>query len=209
MKLTLVCSYFVVLACVYAQPAENARRLLPSSSLRDKAWGAWYAGGSHDPALREMLLSRLRLAQSLRTATRDSEGYAYIQALFDALIQIPGSIPTDAILPFEDSWRPEILILLGRQPSAAANEAALLAMRGRSLPDPEWVAVNDLLFAGGSPGFLDRTLQELHHARVCRRGSIRRELRRQHRLRPDYSPFPEGFSANCALSILGVDDEAG
>lgn len=153
-----------VLACAYGQPAlpaQSARRLLQSPSLRDKAWGAWYAGASHDPALREMLVAQLRLAQPLRSSPRDSEGYAYVQALFDALIQIPGAIPNDVILPFEASWRPEILILLAREPSAAGNENALLAMRGRTLSDPEWLVVNDLLFACGSKSFLDRMLQEL------------------------------------------------
>jgi hypothetical protein len=148
---------------VFAQPTptSDARRLLESPSLRDKAWGAWYAGASHDPLLREMLVAKLRLAQSLRWSARDSEAYAYVQALFDALIQIPGAIPNDAILPFEGSWRPEILILMGRDPAAQGNERALLGMRGLSLPDPEWVVVNDLLFAGGSKVFFQKALEEI------------------------------------------------
>jgi hypothetical protein len=142
-------------------PADHARVLLQSQSLRDKAWGAWYAGASHDPAMLQPLLAQLQLAQPMRSAQRDTQEYAYIQAIFDALIQIPGPIPTDLILPFEDSWRPEILILLSRDATAEGAENALLDMRERSLPAPEWTAVNDLLFAISSKAFFQKTLQEI------------------------------------------------
>lgn len=144
-----------------ASPADQARRLLESQSLRDKAWGAWFAGASHDPTLRERLLAQLEIAHPLRNAPRDTEEYAYIQALFDALIQMPGPIPTDVILPFEDSWRSEILILLSRDPSAEGVERALLDMREHSMPSPEWAAVNDLLFAISSKPFFQTTLEEI------------------------------------------------
>ena len=75
------------------------------------------------------------IAQPLASAQRDTEEYAYIQALFDALIQMPGPIPIDVILPFKDSWRTEILILLSRDPAADGAESALLDMREHSMPD--------------------------------------------------------------------------
>jgi hypothetical protein len=152
----------VVCACAQlAPPADQARRLLQAQSLRDKTWGAWFAGVSHDPTLREPLLAQLRLAQPLRDSERDTEGYAYIQALFDSLIEIPGPIPSDVILPFEASWRAEVLILLSREPDGPGNESNLLAMREESMPDPEWAAVNDLLFSVSSKPFFQRTLQEI------------------------------------------------
>jgi hypothetical protein len=150
--------------CAYAQlapPADQARRLLQSQSLHDKAWGAWFAGVSHDPTLREPLLAQLRLAQSLRDSERDTEGYAYVQALFDSLIQIPGPIPSDVITPFAASWRAPVLILLSRDPYGPENESNLLAMREESMRDPEWAAVNDLLFSVSSKPFFQRTLQEI------------------------------------------------
>jgi hypothetical protein len=107
------------------------------------------------------LLAQLKLAQPLRNARRDTEEYAYIQALFDALIQIPGPVPIDAILPFEDSWRTEILILLSRDPAADGVEHALLDMREHSMPGPEWAAVNDLLFAISSKPFFQKALEEI------------------------------------------------
>ena len=151
-----------VCACAQmATPSDQAQRLLPSQSLRDKAWGAWYAGASHDPALREPLLVQLKTAQALRNSGRDTEGFVYIQALFDALIQIPGTIPSDIILPFEESWRPEILILLSRAPAADGVESALLNMREHSMREPEWAAVNDLLFSVSSKPFFQETLEEI------------------------------------------------
>jgi hypothetical protein len=129
--------------------------------LRDKAWGAWMAGASHNPAMREPLLAQLQIAQSMRGSQPDTEEYAYIQALFDALIQMPGPIPTDIILPFENSWRTEILILLSRDAGAEGAESALLDMRELAMPAPQWTAVNDLLFAVSSKRFFQKTLEEI------------------------------------------------
>jgi hypothetical protein len=165
MRFTLVLAAFTLgTACAFAQvaaPADQARRLLASQSLRDKAWGAWFAGASHDPSMLQPLLARLQLAQPLQGAQRDTEEYAYIQALFDALIQIPGPIPIDVILPFKDLWTTEILILLSRDPAADGVESALLDMREHSMPGPEWAAVNDLLFAISSKPYFQKTLEEI------------------------------------------------
>src|SRR5580700_1434245 len=89
--------------CAYAQMtplADQARVLLQSPSLHDKAWGAWFAGVTHDTALRERLIAALRASQSLKNSQPDTEAYAYIQALFDSLIQTPGTVASDVILPF-------------------------------------------------------------------------------------------------------------
>jgi hypothetical protein len=157
MKLApLLAALSLGIMCAYGQG-----RLGESTSLRDKAWGAWFAGASHDAAMREPLLAQLQTAQSMRGSERDTAEYAYIQALFDALIQIPGPIPADIILPFEDSWRTEILILLSRDPAAEGVESALLDMREHSMPAPEWTAINDLLFAVSSKPFFQKTLEEI------------------------------------------------
>jgi hypothetical protein len=159
---SLIAALGFATVCAYAQPlADQARLLLQSQSLHDKAWGAWFAGVSHDAALREPLIAALRAAQSLKSSQPDTEAYAYIQALFDSLIQTPGTVASDVILPFETSWRAEVLILLSRDPNGPENEAALLAMRERQMPDPAWAAVNDLLFSVSSKQFFQRTLQEI------------------------------------------------
>jgi hypothetical protein len=147
----------------YAQmmpPADQARLLLQSQTLRDKAWGAWYAGVSHDPALHEQLVAGLRAAQSLKNSRPGSEAYANVQALFDALIQMPGTVPSDVILPFQTSWRPEVLILMSRN-YGPENESDLVAQREQEMPDPEWAAVNDLLFGVSSKPFFQSVLREI------------------------------------------------
>jgi hypothetical protein len=182
-------------ACANAQPSPSteARRLLQSANLRDRAWGAWYAGVSQDASLRPALLEQLRRAEALRDSARDSAEYAYVQLLFDALIQIPGSTPVDVLMPFEKSWRAEILILLAR-PGADSRENALLEMRGHAMPDAEWRAANDLLFQMGSQRFFQAAFAEIQLTRhfivtdqnggICGGSGICRESTRH---------FPAGY----------------
>lgn len=143
------------------QPEAEARRLLNSITFRKKVWGAWYAGASQDVSLRPRLIDELKRAQSLRESPLDSEAYAYVQALFDALIQIPGPVPGDVILPFADSWRTEVLILLGRDRSLPDLADELFAMRSPALPDEEFVAVNDLLFRAAPKLAYEAALKEM------------------------------------------------
>jgi hypothetical protein len=155
---------FLPLVLAFAQvvtPADQAKPLLESPRLRDKAWGAWLAGAAQDAELQPALLGQLRQSQALRFAPYGSEEYALIGTLFDALIRIGGPVPLDAILPFETSWRGEILILLSRGAVDSAAESALLDLRGRQISDPEWIAVNDLLFAASSKAFFQKTLEEI------------------------------------------------
>jgi hypothetical protein len=150
--------------CVSAQDepiAGRAQRLLRSANPRDKAWGAWYAGAAHDPSLRDSLVAELRRAQPLANSGPETAGYALIQSLFDALIEIPGSVPSDAILPFEAHWRAEILILLSRDSANKGNEAALLAMRDHEMPDDQLAAIDDLLFEASRESFLANLLPQI------------------------------------------------
>jgi hypothetical protein len=142
----------------------QARKLLQSWRWADKAWGAHLAIGAHDEGLSILLIDELRRAQSLRDAKPDSEEYCYVQALFDALIQIEGKLPAAAILPFERQWRPEVLILIARLPDReiAASEDALLSILDE-VPDwLEWFAISDLLTGVHSLRFYRRTLEQIY-----------------------------------------------
>ena len=132
-----------------------------AQTLREKSWNAWRAGESRDPRQLEWLVRELRESAQLASAVRDSEAYAYVESLVDAIIQIPGRVEIEALLPFQKSWLPEILVILSRNPSDVANEPALLDLRTQSLPEAEWSAVNDLLYAIGSPAFFHKTLNEI------------------------------------------------
>jgi hypothetical protein len=92
MRFALLLAAFSVCSLAQAlRPVDQARALLKSRLFRDRAWGAWYAGASQDPALGALLIERLREAQSLHNSPRDGEGYAYVQSLFDALIGLAGT----------------------------------------------------------------------------------------------------------------------
>jgi hypothetical protein len=143
---------------IAAEESARAKELLQSTHWSDKAWGAYFAGRLHDESFREPLIAELRLQAPLRNAPRDSEEYAYVQTLFDALIELGGKAPADAILPFEAQWRAEILILLARD---ATNASQLLAMREGDLAAIEWLAVNNLLLRMSPAALFAKTLPEL------------------------------------------------
>ena len=121
--------------------------MLQSSGLRERAWGAWSAGVSHDRTLVPLLIERLRDAQAL-PITPDGEAYAYVQSLFDALIQLDANVPTAVLIPFEDFWRADILILMNEAAPRLDRDAetGLLNMRDHRMPEEEWTSLNDLLF---------------------------------------------------------------
>jgi len=149
-----------------AQTAVDAARvkiLLASPELADNAWGAYYAGTLRDPGLRDLLADHLRAATQYAAARQDSGQFAYVATLFDALIQIGGPVPLDAILPFQawQQWHSQVLILLSRQ---KGTESVLLDMREnrRQWHEVEWLAINNLLLGMRSQPFFAKTLQELN-----------------------------------------------
>ena len=148
---------FITISALSAQtptPVTLAKPLLQSANFRDKTWGAWLAGASHDPMFREPLIEQLK-------QTHATEQPALTAALLDALIQLGGPVPTDALLPFAGSRSAEVLILMSRSPLDSAAETALLDLREQPLPDAEWTAINDLLLTASSKKFFQRTLEEI------------------------------------------------
>lgn len=141
-----------------AAETVRARTLLDSPNTAEKAWGAYFAARLHEGSFREPLIAQLRLQIPFSGAAPDYETPAYIRVLLDALIELGGPVPADAVLPFESQWRAETLILLARDP---ANGDELLKMRKQELTDVEWLAVNNLLLRFRSPTLFAITLQEL------------------------------------------------
>ena len=139
-----------------ADSIARAKALLHAVSWSDKAWGAYFASGLHSDELNDALIEELRLAGSLRDATYGPES-AYVQSLLDALIQSGKAVPADALLPFEERWRTEALILLSCD---NRNEETLLALRKEKLNGEEWLLVSNLLFHMRSGPFFASILQE-------------------------------------------------
>jgi hypothetical protein len=130
-----------------------------SYSLRDLAWRAWNAAAARDSSAAAGIVAELRERQAWRGAAFGTEEHAYIQTLLDALIEIPGTAPPDALAPYADTWRAEVLILLCR--SALSGEDLLLDIRDRAQPDANWIAASDLLFHASSKRFFERMLREI------------------------------------------------
>jgi hypothetical protein len=122
-----------------------------------------------------LLIDRLRDAQALPDSPLDSEGYAYVQSLFDALIQLRASVPAAVMMPFEKFWRAEILIamngagtssdfLLYRRTLSPDSEGALIEMREHQMrgdEEAEWAALNDLLFALDPKVGVEKALRDI------------------------------------------------
>jgi len=171
MRLALLLAGFGMTWAQAPQSGEQARALLQSNLLRERAWGAWYAGASRNPALGALLIERLREAQSFRNSPRDGAEYAYVQSLFDALIQLGVAVPTSVMMPFEDSRRSEILILMNAGPASDSDlyrrhiepnrENVLLEMRKHPMREDEWAALNDLLFAIDAKTATQKALEDM------------------------------------------------
>lgn len=181
-----------------ADPAQ-ARALLDSPRLGDQVWGIYYAGRLPDSGLQELLVERLRLAQPLGDATSSgltlTPDFAYVAALFDALIGSGAVVPLDVIMPFAARWREPALILLSRQ---QGTEDAILAMRDEPMPDgfwqflnvplPDiyWIAANNLLLGMRSGRFFTKTLEET-------------EITQTFELRDgEFQPPPSGYGGSFA-----------
>ena len=141
----------------------RVRRLLSSPQWRDKAWGAYFAGGLHSDELKEPLIEAFREASALRNAWDMSEEYGYVAALFDAAIQSGISVPAELLEPFEEHWRAPVIVLLSRDP---AGEDSLLRLREEKLGDGEWLAVSNLLQALKSQRFFAKALSEVNISHV-------------------------------------------
>lgn len=132
---------------LYAQdPATGLRKqsiqLLESTSLSDKAWGVHLIASLHLTDLQDRLITELRACHTYRDVPMDGPEYAYVQKLFDALIQLDTTVPPDVILPFRRGHRAEVLILLLRN---VGIETLLLDVLDQAPNDTEWLAIANSL----------------------------------------------------------------
>ena len=136
--------------------ATQAKQLLESSSLSDRAWGVRLVEGLRLSGFEDVLRAELRASQGYRDARRDGPEYAYIQTLLGALIDLRIEVAPEIILPYRSRWGTEVVILLSR---GKGNEAALLDMRGEDTPDPQWRAATNLLAWRRWPGLFEEMLE--------------------------------------------------
>lgn len=140
-------------------PATDLRKqsiqLLESTSLSDKAWGAHLVASLHLTDLQDRLVAELHSWQKHRGVPIDGPEYAYLQKLFDALIQMDATVPPDALLPFRAEHRAEVMILLIRN---RGSEPVLLGMIEADISDTEWLAVANVLLERRSPKLFEKLL---------------------------------------------------
>lgn len=139
---------------------QIAEQLLGSANLRDKAWGAYWAGRLHADALNQLLVQSLSEAQPCFASSFNTQEHAYVLALFDALIESGTKVPISVIAPFRKHWKDDVLILAARD--RGENEDLLLTMREEDLKQAEWLATGNLLLAAKSSKFFVNTLREIH-----------------------------------------------
>jgi len=152
-------------ATLFAQPvsidtemADRAKQLLESAQLKDKAWGVRIAAGLHLGGFQDRLIDQLRTSQKLRDAAADGPEYAYIQSLFDSLIELSAEVPADVIGPYWPRWQAEVVILLSR---SRKTTDVLLDMQRERLGAAEWLAITNLLLTRRSGQLLERMLNGL------------------------------------------------
>jgi hypothetical protein len=142
--------------------AERALDFLRSSTWASKAWGAYLAMSARDPNVTALLADEFRRARPLSKSKLDSPEYAFVQSLFNAVIELQVPIPVDVLRPFADQWCTEVLILLASQDGQHEDaEDLLLQISSRDLPLEQWYLANDLLYLMRSQRFFRRTLERL------------------------------------------------
>ena len=153
----------LVAATLFAQPvpvdtemANRAKQLLESTQLKDKAWGARLAASLRLPGFEKTLIAELYACQKSRDAATDGPEYAYIQSLFDSLIELEAEVPADAIAPYRSRWKAEAIILLAR---GRQTTSTLLEMHREKLAAAEWIAITNLLLQRRSAQLLERMLE--------------------------------------------------
>jgi hypothetical protein len=145
-------------ALISAQETERARQLLNSAQWPNKAWGAYFAGRLHSDELDRLLIEQFRPATVLRYSQANTEGRAFLAALFEAVIEGGITVPAALLEPFEDDWTDPVLILLARD---KGSEDSLLRLRGEKSQGIVWLAANDLLYERKSQPWFAAILGEI------------------------------------------------
>lgn len=129
--------------------------LLRSPDARLQAWGAWYAGQG-------LLVDMVPLVRRVVTAnlTPGSErAEIALDIALDALIQLGGTVSSDASLTLYERRPAQALALLGRSGPVAEEALMTLVRYETALP---WFAAANLLLPKRFPGLASAILQDTH-----------------------------------------------
>lgn len=134
----------------------EAARLLKSSELKERAWGAYLVGLY---GLKEQTPSLISILEDQSLDGGGPVEAVLRQAAFDSLIRLDADVPAETLTPLYQSSPDEVLILLARRP--VDNQQALLSLYSDDMPAARWLAVGNLLAAARAQGFAARLLAGL------------------------------------------------
>lgn len=126
----------------YQTEVNRAGTLLKSPYWRDKAWGAYLAGGLRADALNQELIGQVRTASTLRGAVPGTEEHTFVTMLLAALIEAAVPVPSNLVEPFLEAWPDASIILLA---SGSDSDQVLLRLASEKSRDVVWLASNNIL----------------------------------------------------------------
>ncbi len=131
---------------------------MESPTLSERAWGVRLSTGIRLAGLESRLIAELRACQKHRDAVTDGPEYAYIQSLFDSLIELEAEVPAEEVMPYRSRWKAEVIILIS---NGRRNVPALLEMHAERTDDLEWLALSNRLLELRSGELFERMLNGL------------------------------------------------
>jgi len=162
---------FVQTTTATIPPPAAVRALLDSPSLKDQAWGAWWAAEGNmrelEPQLRRNLETELA-ADFQNPIVLDDTLAAFIRFGED-------SLPVSLLQTAYDAGRQPAALILLAEPSRPRAEVdrfllAIVARKDGSWMRMNWLAAADLLLSHQTPGLVAAVLQDLKftaHALIC------------------------------------------
>ena len=139
------------------EPLEaEAKRLLASSDLRDRSWGAYLAGRF---GLKDLVPEVLAVLDPGWPFGASGERDFLALAALDSLIQLKAKTPVEILLPLYEQTPDAVVILLANDPEG--NQAALLSLAEKPASYFRWLALSNLLAQTQAPGFAALVLREL------------------------------------------------
>jgi len=131
---------------------NSAITLIQSSSVKDRAWGAYLTGQNELSELAPALLDLL-------SEIPDQEQEDLNLVALDSLIRLKDNPPSERLMPFYQRYSDQVLILLARAP--VENKDALISIARQPRNVHFWVAACNLLTEIKAPGFTAFLLKDL------------------------------------------------
>ena len=146
----------VLLAIKTPSNLERAAKLLDSTDVRERAWGAYFVGQSRLSVLQPKMQSVLRDA-----AVSDE---SLLRSVIDAEIRVWADLPTEILTSIYRRYPDETTILLAQHPQNHVD--LILSLFRDQRVSARWLALGNLLLETKAPGFPLVLMQELEKIHI-------------------------------------------